>query len=191
MSSIGQLSQFGEARRYGWSGWESWTFEITTGIVGGGRPAVTAVAVTAPEGEAVTAARFKKIPVALLIRLAVSPAPHVAGAAAHVAPDPAALRARAYSTEHLCAVAAVYRFALSQGVAPRDVIAAHFDVSTKTVDRWLRRARERGVLGGYAEERAEHELTPKRWRAGHEPMPEHELALQQWAARARKGRNSR
>jgi hypothetical protein len=143
-------------------GWEGWTFDVTPGTVAG-IPAVTAIKVTAPEGEPVTAGKFKRIPVALLIRLAVDRSPHVAGVAARVAPDPARLRARPGSPEHLAAVVTLYRFALSQSVPPRDAIAAHFDVSTKTVDRWLSRARESGVLGSYAEERAQHEMTPERW----------------------------
>jgi hypothetical protein len=141
----------------GWSGWE---FRLIPRRVGG-RPAVGAIEVIAPVDTAINPDRLRRVPFGTLAKLATDSWPHVTAVAANLAPEPRALRA--YSSEHLNAVVTIYRYAISQGVPPRRVLAEHFGVSDKTVDRWLRRARQKYLLGDWHDERAEHELTPETW----------------------------
>jgi Helix-turn-helix domain len=131
-------------------GWEGWVFRLMPRLTDGGTE-VGGVEVVAPDGQAITPDRFRRVPVGTLLRFVTDPWPHVTAVAANLAPNPHALTT--YSQEHLDAVAIIYRFAVSQGVPPRRTIAEHFDIADKTVDRWLRRARERGLLGTWADER--------------------------------------
>lgn len=122
---------------------------------------VGSIEATAPAKVAITADRFRRIPIGTLLRLAVDPFPAVAAVAANVAPDPA--RFRAYSPAHLAAVVAVYRAAVGQGAPPSEAIANHFGVQRVTVDRWLKRARNQGLLGPWAQERAREIRPPGGW----------------------------
>lgn len=56
---------------------------------------------------------------------------------------------------HWGRVATIYRFALDQGVPPREAVAQAFETSLKTASRWLAAARQAGVLGSYEDEREE------------------------------------
>jgi hypothetical protein len=131
-------------------GWSGWTFRLIPRPTGDGT-AVRGIEVVAPEGQAITPDRFRRVPIGTLLRFVTDPWPHVTAVVANLVPDPRSIRA--YSPEHLEAVATIYRFAVSQGVPPRRAIADHFGVADKTVDRWLPRARERGLLGSWADER--------------------------------------
>lgn len=60
-------------------------------------------------------------------------------------------RPRGGSTAHLRAVASVYTTARQKAVrgGPRAAVAAHFETSLPTADRWIRQARVAGVLEPY------------------------------------------
>jgi hypothetical protein len=134
-------------------GWSGWQFRLTP-IPVGDRLVVGAVQVIAPAGQPVTVETYKRVPIGTLLRMATDPRAAVDAHVAGLVPNAAELCARPYTPEHLAAVALVYRYAVSQGVAPRPVLVELFGVVTKTVDRWLRRARARGLVGSYDEERA-------------------------------------
>jgi transposase-like protein len=142
-------------------GWDGWVFRLAPRPdPDGQRSVVAALELIAPLGESIDIKTFKRVPIGTLLQLATDPSAAVHAHAAGLVPDAAELRARSYSPEHLDAVAAVYRYAVSQGVPPRAVLAELFDVVDKTVDRWLRRAREHGLLGTWTDERTA-EVTPR------------------------------
>ena len=129
-------------------GWEGWTFRLVPAPARD-RTVVVSVEIVAPTGRVIDYETWHAVPIGSLLKLASDPAlaAIAAGLAAH------ANGSASYSHAHLCAVSNVYRFAITQSLAPRDVIREAFGVkSLKTVDRWLRRARERGLLGTWKEE---------------------------------------
>ena len=123
---------------------------------------MTAVSVVAPPGEGIDYETWRKIPIGTLLRLASDPTSAVLAHAAGLVPDPDSLKRRPYSDDRLCAVVDVYRYAVSQGAPPRAVIRETFGpLATKTVDRWLRRARDKGLLGEWSDERTAEIAPPK------------------------------
>lgn len=137
--------------------WPNWIFRLTPVAVGD-RTIVASVEISAPTGEPVTVYAYKRVPIGTLLRLASDPTAAVRAVVAGLVPDADALKRRPYSTEHLCAVIDVYRYAISQDAPPRATLAELFDVADKTVDRWLRRARDRGLLHTWDEERHAGEI---------------------------------
>gem|GEM_PF-2063975 len=145
-----------------------WTFHVGIDITEG-RAVVVGIETLPPPGQALTAATWRSIPIGEVIRLAEASTRdlwlELTAQTLGVEPGP---RPYGGSVDHLRAVADLYRFALSQGRAPRDTVAAAHGVSTKTVSRWLSEARRTidpdtgsPVLGSYADEQAAHGLTTR------------------------------
>jgi hypothetical protein len=129
-------------------GWPGWTFVVRPALNGG----VAAIEVIAPQGHAMTLEEFRRAPYPLLRRLC-GRSTAVAQVSALV-PDPERYRADPYSRTSLEVVVMLYRYAVSQTVGPRQLIADVYDVSEKTVQRWLRRARTLGLLDSAVAERS-------------------------------------
>jgi hypothetical protein len=145
-----------------------WTFHVSVLLPpDAGRPRVLAVEASAPDGDAITAQNYRRIPIGEVIRLAVSGlrSPLMALVAESLG---TAVGPRPYGgdVEHLKAVATLYRTALSQGLPVLDAVAEMLGVTTKTVSRYLSEARktpdpETGepILRTHAQERAAVRMT--------------------------------
>jgi hypothetical protein len=125
----------------------------------GDRTVVVGVEVIAAPGAAISYEIWRAFPIGTLLRLATEETVDAiaAGLAAHADGVPR------LSEAHLRAVASVYRYALSQDVPPRATIRDAFglkvpeDGGSKTVDRGLHEARQRNLLGTWADEKRANE----------------------------------
>ncbi len=124
----------------GVKGWREWTFFVSWDC--------SKVEVEAPQGEEVTRELWRKMPMGTLFRLAKREQSRVTMAAADALTDDT----DPFSSEHLQAVRRMYRAALRSGVPPRQAIGDHFQVSSRTVDRWISATRKRGLLLSWPEE---------------------------------------
>lgn len=55
---------------------------------------------------------------------------------------------------HLCAVAEVYRMALTEGHPPTQAIAEKYQTAHSTASKWVRKARDAGILGATSKGRS-------------------------------------
>jgi hypothetical protein len=108
-----------------------------------------------PGGEPITGEALRNVPVARLMREAITQAasservPKVMTDSASVGAT-ARIRARgvSLSDEHLREVAERYRAALDRGIrSPTQTVANELNAPRSTVARWVATARERGLLG--------------------------------------------
>jgi hypothetical protein len=129
----------------GMPGWEEWKFTLTPRR----DTTLARLKIQAPSGVSIEAAALQRVPLGLLRRLCSQ---STATALAVGLVEPGLVP---YSKRHLATVVETYRLGLSQDVPPRQLLMSVFDVGPKTIDRWLARARARGMLGSYREESAE------------------------------------
>jgi hypothetical protein len=129
-------------------GWPGWAFVVRPTRDGG----VHSVEAIAPPGHPMTFEEFRRVPYRLLRRLC-GQSTSLAQAMALV-PNPDRYKARPYSRAHLDVVVMLYRYAVSQTVPANALIADVFEVSEKTVQRWLRRARILGLLDSATAEKS-------------------------------------
>ncbi len=113
-------------------------------VLQGGRMVAHQVTCIAREGDRITAAALRDIPVAKIVRLGVLSLP---GTFALAGKDFVALRKAGPSEETLRTVAAVYRLAYLIGDSPTAAVRGAFDVPKSTAARWVQLARARGFLG--------------------------------------------
>lgn len=126
-------------------GWPGWSFDVLPTRDGG----VRRITMTAPANRPITRDDFRRAPYGLLRRLCGSSSAVVQ--ASSLVPHPSALRP--YSRDHLVAVATLYRFAVTQSTPAAPMIADVFDVSTRTAQRWVNRARRLELIGLWEQER--------------------------------------
>lgn len=140
--------------------WEGWSFTVQVRPTA--PPSARAVTVTPPADQAVTAEVWRRLPIGTVLRLATSSEQESLVVALTTA-DTAGPDTRPYggSPEHTSEVVRLYRTALGQGLNPRDVIARRYDVTPKTVSRWLAEIRDAGELDSYAAERRRATESPR------------------------------
>lgn len=144
--------------------WPGWQFVVQLDLAAA-RPRLRELRVRPPSEHHLSAAEWRRLPIATVIRYATEgPTNDFIGL---FAVDVQADEARPYggSNSHHHKVARVYRLALSQGLSPRKVLSAAFKKSDKTIGRWIADARRAGALGTYNDERTLH--APPR-QEGHE-----------------------
>lgn len=148
------------------AGWPGWTFAL--GVAEGDRETVN---VTAPPGVHITPSRWREIPIGAVLnalrKRSIDAALRQRLAKLGAVPK----RPHGGSDEHRRRVSDVYRLAVAHGVKPLDLIRSYWDLTTdpKTPIRWVREARDAGLLGSNAEER-ERAKTDPFWGIG-EPDP--------------------
>ena len=121
----------------GLRGWDGWRFRVSW---------AGAVTVEPPAGERLTAASWRRVPVGRLLAAAQRMrsgeiVPQLASQIAEQITGDPTTSSRRGQRQHLRAVAAVYRFALDQGVSPHDLIETVFDTSAGSATRWIAAAR--------------------------------------------------
>ncbi|MEZ5185624.1 MAG: hypothetical protein R2720_07760 [Candidatus Nanopelagicales bacterium] len=143
-------------------GWEAFHISVRAELVNG-KPRIIGLRLEPRSGarrseSVLTANRLRTFPVTAL----AAPAYHLA----HLTPgsltdaleavlgapsvEPSARRSRAVTTPE--AVAAVYEDAARQGQAPRAAVCHRLNISARTADRYISRARKQGLLAPYNEE---------------------------------------
>lgn len=120
-------------------GWPGWTFTAKQN---------GAVEACPPEGSKITQARWRSMPISTVLRLAS----REGGSTAMVAAGLVEKDVKPHSAQHLSAVREIYRAAVWFDTPPRNAITGHFEVSTTTADRWISKARMRGLLESWKEE---------------------------------------
>ncbi|SDO49060.1 hypothetical protein SAMN04515671_1105 [Nakamurella panacisegetis] len=105
--------------------------------------------VDAETGATVTGEVLRSIPVSQLIMQVVKPIDQkpMAGPYALTSELQARMREAGPVTETLQMVAWIYRVAFATGDSPTKRVATSFDIPRPTADRWVRTARDRGLLG--------------------------------------------
>lgn len=138
-------------------GMPGWTFSLTA-------EEPQSVVVTPPEGVTITADQWRAIPIGAVLH-----ALRMTGADAKMKIMLAKLgepprRPHGGSVEHRASVAHVYRLALLFGAKPHEVISEFWRLNdTKTSFRWVKEAREHGVLAPTNQEEKERMTRHPLW----------------------------
>lgn len=131
-------------------GFGAWTFEVA--YRGDrrdhrGHVEITSVTATHPADEPFTPEMWERLPVRQLARKITAHADQQWAEATRAR--------RAIDGHNLAEVAQIYRRAVEHGCAdPLDALAVVFGVPKRTVERWLKTARDAHLVGYLAEERA-------------------------------------
>lgn len=112
--------------------WPDWTFDINEDQ--------TQVTITAPTDTKITRENWRQLPIGTALRQAQQ-----AHITATITPP---TDHHSFTADHLQAVADLYQ---STPQAPRLLIATTYQVSTRTVDRWIKAARQAGILEPWKE----------------------------------------
>lgn len=117
--------------------WPGWAFDI--------EPDAQRITVHAPPGHPITREAWRNMPIGKILRAARQNG-------VHVIVDPLGVSGKSLTEDHLQTVVKIYRTACAEKAAPRLAIAHHFEVSAKTVDRWISAARAQEILGSWKDE---------------------------------------
>lgn len=133
--------------------WQGWTFSVSP---------QGAVTVAPPEGTPITAEVWRRIPIgAIVARAKKVRRGDIGGEMIRVLISDLGepTKPRDGRRKHFANVAAVYRIAVESDLSPGGMIAAYFETSPETAQRWIAHIRRTpsnpdGLIGSFAEEKA-------------------------------------